>query len=274
MPKMRTDDGVEINYQVDDFRDPWITSPGDTILMSHGFSRGMKWWTQWVPALSRRYRVIRYDIRGCGESSAPPEGSEWSADRLAKDVVNLIDHLGVQKIHWVGFESGGIWGKVFAINHPDRIKSLTLTNTPSIMTGYSPIPASKAGIKGSEAVDQMGIRPWAEETIRTRFDPSIVPPELVEWHLTEQAKTPREVGVAILRVAESLDLSGKYSLIRVPTLIMVGDRFGVTPVEDQRRVQQEIPDARLVVFPRIGGGIHNLIPDQCTAEVLRFLDSL
>ena len=130
MPKMRTDDGVELSYQVDDFRDPWDRNPVNTILMVHGFGRTMKWWTQWVPALSRKYRVVRYDGRGCGESSAPPVGALWSAERFSKDALNLIDHLSIEKIHWVGFESGGTWGMGFAASYPDRINSLTLCSTP------------------------------------------------------------------------------------------------------------------------------------------------
>ena len=274
MPKMRTDDGVELNYRVDDFRDPWITEPGDTIIMSHAFSRSMKFWTQWVPALSRKYSVLRYDVRGCGESSVPPEGTAWSADRMAMDALNLIDHLDIQKVHWVGWGSGGLWGKVFAINHPGRIKSLTLVNTPSAMTRRSLTTLGKVRDRGSEAINKIGFKQWLEQSNAGRLEPSLADHKITEWHTTEQSKTPTEVAAATLQILETLDLSGKYPMITAPTLMMVGDRFHNAPLNEQAEVRNEIPNARLVVFPDIGGGIQLLIPDRCTDELLRFLDTM
>lgn len=274
MPKMRTDDGVELHYHVDDFRDPWVTDPGETILMCHGFARSMKWWTQWVPALSRRYRVVRYDVRGCGHSSLPPQGATWSVGRLVMDALNLVDYLGIQKVHWVGFESGGMWGYVFAINHPERIKSLTVLNTPSTVAKRAVTFLSEEGRVGSEAVEKVGLRQWILHTFPKNIDMSLAPAGLMEWHIEEQSKTPKEAAVAILRVLETLRIPDMYSRVQVPTLIMVGDRAFNCPVEEQRVVQQLIPNARMVVFPNISAGAQLLIPDRCTQEVIRFLESL
>ena len=266
MPKMRTDDGVEIHYHVHDFRDPWITDPGDTILLSHGFSRSMKWWNQWVPGLSRKYRVVRYDVRGCGESSVPAEGAIWSPERLARDALNLIDHLSIDKVHWVGFESGGIWGTVFAATYSDRIKSLTVANTPlaagePLTTGYT-----------SELINEKGLRQWLIDTNANRMDLSIADAQLMEWHLAEQSKTSTAVAASIMGILETLDLSSRYFRVLVPTLIMVGDSNPVRSLESQRSMQQRIPNARLVVFPSIGAGFHLLMPDRCVEELLRFLE--
>ena len=268
MPKMRTDDGVELNYEIDDFRDPWITEPGDTILMSHGFSRSMKFWVQWVPALSRKCTVVRYDIRGCGESSVPPEAATWSAERLAMDALNLIDHLGIEKVHWLGFESGGIWGVVFASTYHDRIKSLTLCNTPPS------VGARRDLSMRSDALEKVGLRQWLVDTNSSRFDLSTVDPKLLEWHVAEHSKTPDQVAQSIRPIAESVDLSAALPRIKVPTLIMVGDRSPPSPLAGQIFMQKQIPNARLKVFPNIASSIHLLIPDQCLDEVLGFLEEV
>ena len=274
MPKVRTDDGVEIHYHVDDFRDPWLAD-GDTIVMVHGFARSMKWWTQWVPALSRKYRVVRFDVRGCGESSAPPEAAKWTADRIAKDALNLIDHLGLQKVHWVGFESGGMWGKVFAINHPDRTKSLTVLNTPSAMAARSITSVDKSGASGSDLVAKIGFRQWLTDTFPTRMDMSKADPRIMEWHIGEQCKTPESVVRGLNEILETLDLTGKYPGIKCPTLIMYSDKAHNCPVEEQRAIQDAIDGAaNMVVFSNIAAGVQLLIPDRCTEEVLRFLESL
>ena len=271
MPKMRTDDGVEIHYRIDDFRDPWITDPGVTILLTHGFVRSMKWFAQWVPALSRKYRVVRYDVRGCGESSAPPEGDSWSADRLARDALNLIDHLGLQKVHWVGFESGGMWGLVFAINHPDRLLSLTVLNTPATGIARSLSAWGKGGGPGSEEIKKIGLKQWLLDSNRVRMDASMADPKMMEWHMAEQSKTPTHVAAGIMGILETLDISSKYSSIKVPTLIMVSENALNCPLEEEVAVRRQIPNARMVVFPHIGAGAQILIPDRCTEEVLSFL---
>ena len=274
MPFLRTDDGVDIHYDVDDFRDPWISDPGETILLTHGFARSMKWFAQWVPALSRKYRVVRYDVRGCGESSAPPEDALWSADRLAKDALNLVDHLGIEKVHCVGFESGGLWSEVIAINHPERIMSLTVLNTPSTVAERD-ITRLRGGFgKKSEVIEESGLRHWLTDTFSTRVDMSMAPPGLMEWHIAEQCKTPMHVVLGINSILETLSLAGKYSMIKAPTLIMVTEKSRNCPLEEQRVVQQQISNARVVVLDNIAAGAHLLMPDRCTEEVLRFVESL
>jgi 3-oxoadipate enol-lactonase len=271
MPSVRTGDGVEIHYRVDDFRDPWIEGPGETIVMSHGFARSMVWWTQWVPALARKYKVLRYDIRGCGGSSVPPEDVPWSADRIAADVVDVIDDLGIDGVHWVGFESGGLWGIVYAVNHPDRIKSLTLCNTPAgIGTGHF----AAAGIRACDEIRRVGFPQWLIDTRATRMDLALADPRLDEWHVQEHAKTPTEVAASLMDVLEVLDVSQMHSRIKVPALVMYSDRAKSCPPEEQARVWHAIPDSRLVTFPDMAAGIQLLIPDRCTAEVLRFLDKV
>ncbi len=270
------DDGVDIHYHPDDFRDPWLPGPGEVILLHHGFARSMKWWVQWVPALSRKYRVLRYDCRGCGESSVPLEGATWSVERIANDAVSIIDHLGVSAVHWVGFESGGVWGMALAATHPERIKSLTVVNTPSVGWTKGRMSQSIGQDLGtvSEAISRLGLRQWLIETNSTRLDPDASGRDLVDWHIREHSKTPTEVVAAIMRIVETSDLSGLPSKIKAPTLMMTGDRSPISPVEEQRAMQIQITNARLVVFPNIGSGINLLIPDACVAELLKFLKNL
>ena len=266
MPKMRTDDGVELHYHVDDFRDPWNADPQDAILMSHGATRGMKWWTQWVPALSREYRVVRYDIRGHGESSVPPEGSEWSPQRLARDSLNLIDHLGIQKVHWVGFESGGLWGMVFAATYQDRIMSLTTCNTPA--------PFHNFDMENRiSRTTELGFARYLAEN-RPESPPPWDIPERYDWDIAERSNLPTEVVVSILGVANTLDLPGILPRIRVPTLVMYGDQFELAPADEQRSMVEQIQDARMVVFPNVGTGLQQIMAERCTDEVLKFLAAL
>ena len=66
--KARLEDGIELFYTVDDFTDPW-TNP-ETVVLHHGMAKNHKLWYAWVPILARHYRVIRFDMRGMGQSQA------------------------------------------------------------------------------------------------------------------------------------------------------------------------------------------------------------
>jgi 3-oxoadipate enol-lactonase len=276
MPFVRTDDGVDIHYEIDDFRDPWRQDDdGSAVFLHHGFCRNLKWWTQWVPRLSREYRVVRYDCRGCGESSIPGDDAEWSAARIASDVVALIDHLGILKIHWVGFESGGIFGIVFATSHPDRTSSLTLVNTPYKILDAPMSLYTQGRPSASDAVITLGFRQWLVQTMPNRLDMRLVSQELLDWHIDEQSKTHPQVVYRLLHdVVESADVSGLLPSISVPTLLMTGDRSANSPLDDQAFLLSQISDARMVVFPDIGPGIQVLMPDRCVDEQLSFLRSL
>src|SRR5918992_1288790 len=90
MPTLETSD-LEMHYVVDDFTDPW-TKP-ETILLLHGNAESSLAWYAWVPHLARRYRVVRADRRGYGESSPMPSDYEWTFDVLIDDHVQLMDAL-------------------------------------------------------------------------------------------------------------------------------------------------------------------------------------
>lgn len=278
MPYVRTSDGISLHYEVDDFRDPWADpSKAAYIIMHHGIGRNLKWWTQWVPVLSRHYVVVRYDCRGCGESTVPSLDAKWSAERLAQDGREILDALEIKRAHWVGFESGGIFGMVFAGAYPDRIRSLTLVNTPTSRWTQSRMTDTMRGRsqKVSDAIDSRGFRGWLQDTMATRLDLRYAPPELLDWHVNEHAKTPTSVAKAIMEVVENLDADGLPERILAPTLIMTGALSPSCPPSEQRELQSRIKNAQpVVVFPDIAAGIQILIPDQCTEVLMSFLANL
>src|SRR3546814_2838029 len=132
MATVTTDDGIKIDYEFDDFTNPW-DDEAETIGLLHGSTLNKKFYGPMVPYLGRKFKVLRWDQRGRGESTAPPPGKMLSGEavddgvtvgqRYAKVALCLLDHLGIDKIHWVGDSSGGITGANFALMFPDRIRS-------------------------------------------------------------------------------------------------------------------------------------------------------
>ena len=104
MPTLKSAE-LEMHYEVDDFTDPW-TKP-ETILLLHGnCESGAAWWG-WVPHLARKFRVVRPDMRGFGQSTPMPRDFPWTLDIIIDDYIRLMDALGIERFHLVGAKIGG-----------------------------------------------------------------------------------------------------------------------------------------------------------------------
>jgi len=280
MPKLTIDDGAKLNYRIDDFTPPWVEDKDkDTILMHHGFARNMKWWTMMVPALSRKYRVLRLDARGGGESTVPAKVVTWSIERLMEDVVNLLDHLSIRKIHWVGESSGGMVGLMFAVTYPERVNSLTLITTPFHME--DPMHLRSLGYHDApEAMEKLGFKEWTMRTLSSRFgELSTAGQQVRDWVIAEFLKTPTRVAATLHRIFQSFDFSKRLVEVKVPVLIIRANSSQVMKPEEEEKeyrsfVQQQIPNARIITLRDIRGHLHLLRPDNCTEEILNFLETV
>ena len=123
MATLRRNQDVELHYYDDDFTEPWGAAP--TMLLQHGFSRSGKFWYNWVPLLAHEFRILRPDMRGMGESTITEDGYDPSLDIFVDDLLSILDHLGVDKVVYVGESFGGIIGLKFAHTPPsDSLLSL------------------------------------------------------------------------------------------------------------------------------------------------------
>ncbi|MFC2016278.1 alpha/beta fold hydrolase [Chloroflexota bacterium] len=282
MPKITINDGAKLNYRIDDFTPPWVEDKDkDTIFMHHGFARNMKWWTMMVPALSRKYRVLRLDARGCGgESTVPPKVVTWSIERLVEDAVNLLDYLSIREIHWVGEASGGMLGLMFAVTYPERINSLTLISTPWKLADDKMHFRSQGYHDPPTAIEKLGFREWTRRTLSSRFgDLSTEGQQIQDWIIAEFSKTPTRVAATFLRIFQSFDFSNRLAEVKVPILIIRANESQVmTPEEEEKKyqssVQQQIPNAKIITLRGIGGlNVHLLRPDNCVEEIQSFLET-
>lgn len=262
MPKLQLDD-MEMFYTIDDFTDPWKRP--DTLLLHHGMGGNHKMWYAWVPALARKYRVIRIDARGHGQSSVPPaDYASWSAQQLAKDARDALDKLGVDKVHFIGYSFGGAVGQTFAKEYPERVKSLVLCSTSCNFT--------KRRDDWIAIIDEKGVEAQIRHTAAARFNFETTPPELMDWFFTEVGKTPASSLKGLLRYR--VDLSYQLPHIKVPTLILAARHDTITPLEHNEYMAKTIPNAELVVFDNVPHNISIQCPDLCTKKVLEFLEKV
>ena len=115
MPMLETAPGIHVHYAIDDFTDPWL--PASTTVMLHGLAESGEAFRAFVPALARKTRLVRLDLRGYGQSPALPADHPWRFDDLVADVVGLIGTLSTQKVHLVGGKIGGTIALAVAARH-------------------------------------------------------------------------------------------------------------------------------------------------------------
>src|SRR5438132_10801358 len=103
--QVRLDDGAELFYTIDDFTDPW-TQP-ETVVLHHGMAKNHKLWYAWIPILAQHCRVVRFDMRGMGQSSVPAPGIPCFLGNFAKDFLGLLDNLELRGANLIGETVGG-----------------------------------------------------------------------------------------------------------------------------------------------------------------------
>ncbi|MFC4950136.1 alpha/beta fold hydrolase [Pseudonocardia sp. GCM10023141] len=258
------EEGVELRCYVDDFLWPWQTAT--PVLLSHGMSRNALFWDPWIPWIARKYRVYRPDWRGQGDSYKPPPGYVHDYREGARDALALMDHLGLERVHFVGEASGGMIGCTLAQMAPGRLASIVLCDTP-----LRPVPESHKEPE-RDFIMSAGVRKWHLDTIGQRLDPVTAPAELVDWYGEQMAKTPPDVAAAIIEGSDHF-LDEPITTLPVPILILVGDR-NPDRVAEQREVSSLLPKGHLGVVSGHAKGIFTLAPDDCARQALAFWDAL
>lgn len=262
--RVRLDDGAELFYTVDDFTDPW-TQP-ETVVMHHGMAKSHKLWYAWVPIIARHYRVIRYDMRGMGQSSVPEPGYPWTLDNFAKDLLEVVDKLELDKFHLIGETVGGSISMRFATLNQERLLSLTACTSPTSFD--DPHHAESA-----ELIESEGVAAWVESTIGRRLDPQIVDPAYTRWYAKQMAATPDHVVAGFQRNAAG-DLGPLLKDVKTPTLIIAAANLREEVLGDFRQASELFPNGRRVVFPGVSGFVQHILPVPCARVWLDFANSL
>lgn len=269
---LATVNGVQLNYQVDDFTNPWIDKKKvRTVLMHHAFFRGLDSLAGWVPSLARHYRVVRFDSCGFGGSSAPPEPFAMTMEQLAADASGLMDHLDIEKAHFIGVSSGGIAGQILAATQPHRVASLTLCDSPHRLNDAVKVKLSAGESSPSAAVRKFGILGWRDRTMQSTLDPTKVEPGMMEWQVEMQVRVPLHICASMEESLENADTAPLLKKIQCPTLLMGGDSSVFTPLDMLLFMAGEIPDSRVHVFPNVGSTLSVMQPEMCAQSMLNFI---
>ena len=216
-------------------------------------------------ALSDRFRVIRYDLRGHGGSPVVP-GPFGLAD-LADDVRRLLDGLGIHEFAYAGVSLGGAIGLQLATTMPDRVTHLVVVASAARF----PDPpswkarADRVRAEGTEFLVPSRIGAWVTPRFADRR------PEETERLLAMLRRTPREGYAACCETIETFDVRDRLSQITAATLVIAGADDPATPPDTVREVADGIPGARFVVVPGASHLVNAEQPEAVSEEIHRFL---
>ncbi|KAK5188365.1 hypothetical protein LTR96_011342 [Exophiala xenobiotica] len=194
------------HYFVDSFVDPWrLNSEKQVVLIQPGFGRSGNFWYHWMPALARDYVVIRRDLRGHGKSSYPKRLSPWSdqpgiyendyrykVETICGEIVDFLDRLGIDKVHFLGESTSGEIGHALAALHPERILFLITCSSPNHLPPDKCRFLAMGKPSWPEALVMLGSRGWAEALSGQAGTAPRQSGEYQEWWLNEVGKSPSE----------------------------------------------------------------------------------
>ena len=257
----KTSDGIEIAYYIDDFTDPW--KKAETLVMLHPAMSSSRRFYSMVPALARRFRVIRVDTRGHGASQIPPENLPVNKERLMRDALELLDHLKLAKTHVIGVSAGGYSAQQLAIHHPDRLKSLVLfCSTP----GFK----GEQGKRWLRDAAKRGMRAVFGETINDRLPVGEADPKLIAWVLDEICKNDLAFLTRFIGYWTDTDFMDEIHAIKCPTLIVAPGAEPIGAVSLYDEMMKRIKDAELIIYENARHNVYDYMPDRCVADVLKF----
>lgn len=257
---------AKLFYEVIDHVAPWEKNTG-TIIFHHGMGTTSKIWSGWLPGLIDRYRIVRFDIRGHGQSSWPGPEEPLRLQTYCDDVIAVADAAGLDRFHYVGESLGGTTGLALGLRNPERLLTLTASNCAHLGSAIEAVGDFR------EFIAIHGMKAWSARMMQGRFFEDSTPPEMRRWYEETQADTDPELVLKIREVLVSGDLTSDLAAMRVPVLLMNGDSSPFIPIAMMTDIHARLPDSQLQIFPHAKHGLPVSHAAQC-AQVLRtFLKS-
>ncbi|MBI1205981.1 MAG: 3-oxoadipate enol-lactonase [Azospirillum sp.] len=209
------------------------------IVLSNSLGTDLDMWQPQLPALAERFRVLRYDSRGHGGSQTTPD--RYTIELLATDLMALLDHLDLRRVHCCGLSMGGMVGQWLGVHAPERIARLALCNTAAY------IGPAELWDRRIEAVRGGGMAAIADGVLARWFTAGFrqqgVPAALSQVTAT-LLETSAEGYIACCAAIRDMDQRPAVSAIRLPTLIIAGSHDQATPPDDGHFLATQIQGAR------------------------------
>lgn len=248
-----------------------LLGSGDPIVLIPGVGRTCRLWDDVTSELSKSFSLILFDNRGLGRSIEKRPAQTLSD--LAVDLVELLDHLQLERAHVLGLSFGGLLAQQFALDHPSRVDRLVLV---SCGNRFSPYLTGMARLLGQ------ALRHFPPELFRQTIELLGTSPTFFDAHAEEidrevaaqcAAAIPRGAIARQLRCLGCRDIAGGDREYRIasPTLVIAGDHDVLIPACYAREMARQIPGSEFLLVRGCGHNPFAEKPDAVLPRLVEFL---
>ncbi len=264
MPVLELTDGERLYYETH--------GSGPPLVLVTGLSGIAGFWAQHIDALARHFTLVLHDHRGTGQSSLSQ--IDYSVDQMAGDVVQLIDHLGFDRVRFAGHSTGGAIGQILALDHGNRIERLVLSATWAGKDAYFDLFFTWR--------KKLLLEVGPEEYLRSILLVA-KPPQWFREHPEEAADLTPDVltarvpdlhcAASRLDAIMAFDRRAQVNEIAAPTRVICAEDDMVTPPYLSWELAELIPGAKLTLLPDGGHFYPQTRPEAFLEAVIGFLGS-
>ncbi|GAB4328808.1 MAG: alpha/beta hydrolase [Flammeovirgaceae bacterium] len=243
---------------------------GQCLVLIHGFCEDKSLWTEFADKLSASYRIICPDLNGFGQSSAL-EG-EFSIEKFAESVKNLLDNLKISQCVMIGHSLGGYVALAFAEKYPSILKGLGLFHSTSFADDDT---KKETRNKTIDFVKENGAEKFLETAFPNLFGQTFknAHPEKVNAYLKYVSSTPTEsVWKTTAAMRDRKDRSALLNVLNVPVLFIVGKEDNAVSLQNSL-AQIHLPkESHILILDKVGHNGMIEAPDKTLKAVKQFLE--
>lgn len=259
-----------INYNVN------ITGSGQALLLLHGFTGSLHIWDRFIPELSQHFTTIAVDLLGHGKTDAPLDPNRYAIERAATDIIELLDTLGIEKAHLLGYSMGGRLALLLAVRYPERFYSLILeSSSPGIQNEEERLKRVQSDEELADFIEEKGIEafidywediPLFQTQKRVRLEER---KKLRHLRLQNRAhglaNSLRGMGTG-----RQPPLWEELSFITMPVFLIVGS-FDTKYVQIAKQIAERVKHAKLNIVNDAGHTVHFEQSETFLELILNFL---
>lgn len=228
--------GIDIAYRFDG------PENGHVVLLSNSLMSNYAMWDCTIPALTDRYRTLRYDTRGHGGSGTT--NGPYSMAQLADDAIGLLDALHIDKVHFIGLSMGGMIGQQLGARFPERVYSLSLCDTASEM------PPRNLWEERFATAKHEGIAGLMPGTLKRWFLDDFINSSPAEIEKVRQMilGTGVEGYIACGSAVRDMTHSAMLLKIKAPTLVLTGRQDPACTVDQATVLHRLIEHSEMIII--------------------------
>ena len=251
--------GIEINYEISGQEGaPWL-------VLSHSLACSVRMWDPQIEAFKASYRILNYDMRGHGHTSAP--AGPYSLDMLADDLLSLLKQLKIEKAAYCGLSIGGMIGQTLAIRGAGPFERMVLADT----THAQNPDALRQWEERIAIAESKGMAALVDSTMERWFTPPFRSSPAAKEIAALIAATPVAGYVGCGRAIMRLQTTARLKDIRLPVLAITGEQDGAAP--GTRYIGETVPGAKFVNIPHASHIANVEQPEAFNRALREFLSS-